>query len=127
MAHYRCSTEFCKGPHQGRGGLVGVGLFTLTFDSSPIKGEGDWLCRLVVTPPCGFCIKSRMTMLCIVTPIHAYPYVSMSVPRPVVSRLRGNDGVKTRSDGAVRYYPASSSSKVQAPRPRMKVSCMTFM
>ena len=24
-------------------GLVGLDLFTLTFDSSPIKGEGDWL------------------------------------------------------------------------------------
>ena len=40
--------------------------FTLTFDSSPIKGEGDWL----------------VVLSC-----------SSSLPcRPVVSRLRGNDG-----------------------------------
>ena len=62
--HYRCSTEFCKGLHQGRGDSVGCVFllyaprcgycleasmtgrggwfvfFTLTFDSSPIKGEG---------------------------------------------------------------------------------------
>ena len=25
--------------------LYGLSLFTLTFDSSPIKGEGIWLCR----------------------------------------------------------------------------------
>ena len=41
-------------------------VFTLTFDSSPIKGEGDsvgWLCCLVVTltPPCGYCLKASMT------------------------------------------------------------------
>ena len=35
--------------HQGRGDSVGcVVLFTLIFDSSPIKGEGV-LCRLVLS------------------------------------------------------------------------------
>ena len=38
--------------------LVGVVLFTLTFDSSPIKGEGDSvgvvLFTRVAQPPCGF-------------------------------------------------------------------------
>ena len=49
--------------HQGRGDSVGcVGLFTLTFDSSPIKGEG-------------------MEVV-----------LSWCLPCPVVSRLRGNDG-----------------------------------
>ena len=37
-------------------------VFTLTFDSSPIKGEGTML-RTAARPPCGFWIKSRMTML----------------------------------------------------------------
>ena len=31
------------------------------FDSSPIKGEGDWWVCLVVTPPCGYCLKASMT------------------------------------------------------------------
>ena len=37
--------------------------FTLAFDSSPIKGEGivGWYC-LVVTPPCGYCLKVSMTV-----------------------------------------------------------------
>ena len=47
-------------------GLVCVVLFTLTFDSSPIKGEG-------------------ILSVCVV--------LLSSSPRPVVSRLRGNDGV----------------------------------
>ena len=45
-------------------GSVVLACFTLTFDSSPIKGEGDF-CRLVVldllSPRCGCWIKSAMT------------------------------------------------------------------
>ena len=68
--------------------MVVLGLFTLAFDSSPIKGEGDsgWLfwtcspspliplpsrergirlCCLVVTRtsgrPCGYCLEASMT------------------------------------------------------------------
>ena len=47
--------------------MVGVVLFTLTFDSSPIKGEGI-----------------RLVLAC--------------CPRPVDSRLRGNDGLKDYDD-----------------------------
>ena len=36
-------------------------IVTLTFDSSPIKGEGNMVG--VVPLPCGFWIKSRMTGL----------------------------------------------------------------
>ena len=36
---------------------------TLTFDSSPVKGEGMLVgVVLLLTPPCGFWIKSRMTV-----------------------------------------------------------------
>ena len=40
-------------PSRERGRMVGVVLFTLTFDSSPIKGEGDWwvLYCLPARPP----------------------------------------------------------------------------
>ena len=72
---------------------------THTFDSSPIKGEGIlsvgvvlftrvalplWIADQVRndgfgrTPPCGYCLEASMT-------------AARSV-RPVVSRLRGNDG-----------------------------------
>ena len=67
------------------GPAVGLDCFTLTFDSSPIKGEGIllvgvvlllprpvdsrlrgndgpwWLCCLVVALPCGYCLKASMT------------------------------------------------------------------
>ena len=33
----------------GIGTMLGI-VFTLAFDSSPIKGEGIWLCCLVVCP-----------------------------------------------------------------------------
>ena len=37
-------------------------VITLTFDSSPIKGEGDWrLGCLVVAPRCGYCLEASMT------------------------------------------------------------------
>ena len=43
-------------------GLVVLSCFTLTFDSSPIKGGGDWwLVWLVVAPPCGYCLEASMT------------------------------------------------------------------
>ena len=67
--------------HQGRGDSVGcVVLFILTFDSSPIKGEGYMVGVLLYAPPCGYCLKASMT----VRPRRIHP---------VVSRLRGNDGV----------------------------------
>ena len=50
--------------NDGLGYVVGVVLFTLTFDSSPIKGEGDWLvlsCCLPGRLPSGLRIKSAMT------------------------------------------------------------------
>ena len=39
-------------------------VFTLAFDSSPVKGEGLLVGVGLLSPlPCGFWIKSRMTML----------------------------------------------------------------
>ena len=67
-----------KASMTGRGGVVGdfrflalLGMtqwqgfvvFTLTFDSSPIKGEGDsvgWFV-LLYAPPFGYCLESKMT------------------------------------------------------------------
>ena len=53
-------------------------VFTLTFDSSPIKGEGDSVgCfGLLAASPCGYCLEASMTAI-----LH----------HPVDSRLRGND------------------------------------
>ena len=36
--------------------VVVLDLFTLTFDSSPIKGEGEcgWFVLFTLSPPCGF-------------------------------------------------------------------------
>ena len=38
-------------------------VVTLTFDSSPIKGEGDSVGCVVLlsSPPCGYCLKASMT------------------------------------------------------------------
>ena len=59
-------------------------IVTLTFDSSPIKGEGIWsvvlaCCRPGSTPPLWIAdqVRNDVTMRCIA---------------PVDSRLRGNDG-----------------------------------
>ena len=53
-------------------------VFTLTFDSSPIKGEGDWLVVLDLFT----CVMRR----------------------PVDSRLRGNDGEVCWNDEGVRIH-----------------------
>ena len=47
----------------GRLDWVVVVLFTLTFDSSPIKGEGDDGCFGLVHPvsPCGYWLEASMT------------------------------------------------------------------
>ena len=46
--------------------MVGVVLLTLTFDSSPIKGEGYMVGVVLLTratlPPCGYCLKASMTV-----------------------------------------------------------------
>ena len=45
--------------------------FTLTFDSSPIKGEGDsfgWFV-LLSPPPCGYCLKASMTAARSILPV----------------------------------------------------------
>ena len=48
--------------------LVWIGGFlaiTLTFDSSPIKGEGDWLVVLScspASPPYGYCLEASMSL-----------------------------------------------------------------
>ena len=38
-------------------------VFALTFDSSPIKGEGDMVgVGLSFAPPCGYCLEASMTV-----------------------------------------------------------------
>ena len=45
---------------EGRSGVYC--LVTLTFDSSPIKGEGDMVgVGLLSALPCGYCLKASMT------------------------------------------------------------------
>ena len=43
---------------------AGASFFTLTFDSSPIKGEGILLVGVVLlyASPCGYCLKASMTV-----------------------------------------------------------------
>ena len=70
---------------RGNDGMVGLSCFTLTFDSSPIKGEGDLVVLdLLFASSCGYCLEASMTGAVLSTstnhPVNAYPYPSMLSP-----------------------------------------------
>ena len=49
-------------PSRERGKWLVWIAITLTFDSSPIKGEGDMVgVGLSFAPPCGYCLEASMT------------------------------------------------------------------
>ena len=101
--------------------MTGLGSLnvTLTFDSSPIKGEGDNV--VIVAPRCGFWIKSRMTMLCIVFTLwsHCQALVHPLIPcqalgQALVSSLIKGEGTMRCMVG---WIPASAGNDgpVNAP------------